>query len=102
MMKLLASTTLALASLLLTTQAFAERPDFSKTAAARADYRFADNPGAKQNLVPQSSSRHDFSKTTAANSEYRFADNPPADETEPASRSTQHDFSRTQAASKQS
>ncbi|WP_244952158.1 hypothetical protein [Shewanella insulae] len=102
MMKLLASTTLALASLLVTTQAFAERPDFSKTAAARADYRFADNPVAKQNQVPLSSSRHDFSKTTAANSEYHFIDNSPADETELEPRTTQHDFSRTEAARKQS
>ncbi|WP_223294754.1 MULTISPECIES: hypothetical protein [Shewanella] len=102
MMKLLASTTLALASLLLTTQAFAERPDFSKTAAARADYLFANNPSAQLDQVQRSSSRHDFSKTTAANSEYRFADNPPADETELEPRTTQHDFSRTEAARKQS
>lgn len=101
-MKLLASTTLALASLLFTTQVLAERPDFSKTAAARADYVFANNPVAQHKDLPHSSSRHDFSKTAAAKSEYRFADNPPSDLVMDEPRSTQHDFSKTEAARKQS
>ncbi|MDX1279955.1 hypothetical protein [Shewanella colwelliana] len=102
MMKLLASATLVIASLLLSPAALAERPDFSKTVAAQSDYRFADNQPIKKNYIVQRTTRHDFSKTTAANRQYDFSYNNASPHCSDNAVSTQHDFSKTVAASRPS
>ncbi len=97
-MKVLASATLVLTSLLVSTSAFAERPDFSRTAAAKSNYHFADNDAVQPSFELLSSSRHDFSKTTAANRQYHFSDNPASSDCISPASSIEHDFSKTEAA----
>ncbi|MCG9695544.1 hypothetical protein [Shewanella sp. Isolate11] len=96
-MKVLASATLVLTSLVVSIPALAERPDFSKTAAAQSDYHFADNPSVNHSYQLKRSTRHDFSKTTAANSQYSFSDNPASSHCLNPTFSSQHDFSKTKA-----
>ncbi|GIU23566.1 hypothetical protein L2719_05250 [Shewanella schlegeliana] len=98
-MNKLTSVALTLAIGCISTSAMAERPDFSKTAAARADYDFSKNVSAAMNSndIKPVSTRHDFSKTLAATSGYDFSKNPqvePVKHTHPSSR---HDFSKTEA-----
>ncbi|WOT04742.1 hypothetical protein [Shewanella youngdeokensis] len=102
-MKVLTSVALSLVVSLVSASAMAERPDFSKTAAARADYDFSQNVAAEpSNSISRSSSRHDFSKTTAALVEYKFSNNPTAKVQQAIRPATQHDFSKTLAASQSS
>ncbi|MCL1139373.1 hypothetical protein [Shewanella pneumatophori] len=98
-MKKLTSVALTLAIGCISTSAMAERPDFSKTAAARADYDFSKNiTVAKQsNDIQRGSTRHDFSKPLAATSEYDFSKNPQAKVRSYTKPTTQHDFSKTDA-----
>ncbi|SQH76052.1 conserved exported protein of unknown function [Shewanella benthica] len=99
-MKLVSSSALsALSAILVFTSAaaFAEVPDFSKTAAAQSSYNFSKNQPAKGNNVQQSSAQHDFSKTAAANSQYYFLNNQAAEKAHHLLASTQHDFSTTTA-----
>ncbi|GIU50164.1 hypothetical protein TUM4438_35340 [Shewanella sairae] len=98
-MKKLTSVALTLAIGCISTSAMAERPDFSKTAAARADYDFSKNiTVAKQlNDIERGSTRHDFSKPLAATSEYDFSKNPQAQMSAYNKPATQHDFSKTEA-----
>ncbi|WP_108945361.1 hypothetical protein [Shewanella halifaxensis] len=98
-MKKLTSVALTLAIGCISSSAMAERPDFSKTAAARADYDFSKNVSASQqaNNIQRGSTRHDFSKPLAATSEYDFSKNPQAKQHGYTKPSTQHDFSKTDA-----
>ncbi len=99
-MKMLTSVALSVVVTLVSTSAMAERPDFSKTAAARADYDFSKNVSAAEqpNNIQRISSRHDFSKTLAATSAYDFSKNPKPTMNLRTNPSTQHDFSKTNAA----
>ncbi|QQX79664.1 hypothetical protein JK628_19445 [Shewanella sp. KX20019] len=99
-MKMLTSVALSVVITLVSTSAMAERPDFSKTAAARADYDFSKNvPAADQpNNIQRISSRHDFSKTLAATRAYDFSKNVKSEMHQQRHPTTQHDFSKTDAA----
>ncbi len=97
-MKVLASATLVLSSLVISIPALAEIHDFSKTTAAKPDYHFADNEPVKVSFQRQSSSYHDFSKTVAANDQYDFSDNDASPFSGHQTLSSQHDFSKTEAA----
>lgn len=94
-MKLLTSVTLSVVLAFASTSVLAERPDFSKTAAAQASYDFSQNKPASGNQLAQASGQHDFSKTAAASNEYQFQKNQPAELYKISSPSTQHDFSKT-------
>ncbi|GIU12453.1 MULTISPECIES: hypothetical protein [unclassified Shewanella] len=98
-MNKLTSVALTLAIGCISTSAMAERPDFSKTEAARADYDFSKNVSAalKVNDIKRISTRHDFSKTLAATSSYDFSKNPHVEPVKHAHPSSQHDFSKTEA-----
>ncbi|GIU13598.1 MULTISPECIES: hypothetical protein [unclassified Shewanella] len=99
-MNKLTSVALTLAIGCISSSAMAERPDFSKTSAARADYDFSKNLSAASqqlNKVERISTRHDFSKTLAATSGYSFAKNPHVEPVKHAHPSSQHDFSKTEA-----
>lgn len=95
-MKMLTSVTLSALLVFASASAFAEKPDFSKTNAAKASYDFSQNKPATGNQLQRGSTQHDFSKTLAATAEYDFSMNQPAIETKPKP-STQHDFSKTVA-----
>ncbi|WP_299790524.1 hypothetical protein [uncultured Shewanella sp.] len=95
-MKMLTSVTLSALLMFASQPAMAEKPDFSKTNAAKASYDFSQNRSATGNQLQPGSTQHDFSKTLAATAEYDFSVNQPATETEPKP-STQHDFSKTAA-----
>jgi hypothetical protein len=99
-MKMLTSVALSVVITLVSASAMAERPDFSKTAAARADYDFSKNVAAAEqpNNIQRISSRHDFSKTLAATSAYDFSKNPQSKIKQHPRPATQHDFSKTNAA----
>ena len=99
-MNKLTSVALTLAIGCISTSAMAERPDFSKTSAARADYDFSKNVSAASlqlNKVERTSTRHDFSKTLAATSGYDFSKNPHVESVKLRRSSSQHDFSKTEA-----
>ncbi|MPY21378.1 hypothetical protein FM037_19340 [Shewanella psychropiezotolerans] len=97
-MKLLISAALSAILVLSSASAFAETPDFSKTAAAQSSYDFSNNQPAKGNNVQQSSAQHDFSKTAAASRQYDFLNNQVAEKkAHHLLASTQHDFSTTAA-----
>lgn len=98
-MKKLTSVALTLAIGCISTSAMAERPDFSKTAAAHADYDFSKNVSAadQPNQIQRVSTRHDFSKTLAATSDYDFVKNPQAQMSVYNKPASQHDFSKTEA-----
>ncbi len=93
---MLTSVTLSALLVFAAAPVFAEKPDFSKTNAAKASYDFSQNKPATGNQVRRSSMQHDFSKTLAATSQYDFSKNQPAMHSEPKP-STQHDFSKTAA-----
>ncbi|RTR41009.1 hypothetical protein EKG38_01070 [Shewanella canadensis] len=95
-MKMLTSVTLSALLVFAAAPVFAEKPDFSKTNAAKASYDFSQNKPATGNQLQRASSQHDFSKTLAATSQYDFSKNQPAIHSEPQP-STQHDFSKTAA-----
>ncbi len=95
-MKMLTSVTLSALLVFASQSAFAEKPDFSKTNAAKASYDFSQNKPATGNQLRRASTQHDFSKTLAATSQYDFSKNQPAMHSEPKP-STQHDFSKTEA-----
>ncbi|WP_041421521.1 hypothetical protein [Shewanella sediminis] len=95
-MKMLTSVTLSALLVFAAAPVFAEKPDFSKTNAAKASYDFSQNKPASGNQLQRASSQHDFSKTLAATSQYDFSKNQPAIHSEPQP-TTQHDFSKTTA-----
>ncbi|MGS0674836.1 hypothetical protein [Shewanella sp. 0m-4] len=97
-MNKLTSVALTVAISCISTSAMAERPDFSKTIAASADYDFSKNiPANQKNNIQRGSTRHDFSKPLAAMNEYDFDKNPYAKVTQHKHSSSQHDFSKTEA-----
>ncbi len=98
-MKLLASVSFVLTALVVSLPAVAGHHDFSKTAAARSDYRFADNQPAQTNVHKQVliQHHHDFSKTTAAHGHYDFNENLVAPQSVNPTSHHQHDFSKTEA-----
>ncbi|ABZ78326.1 conserved hypothetical protein [Shewanella halifaxensis HAW-EB4] len=98
-MKKLTSVALTVAISCISTSVLAERPDFSKTVAARADYDFSKNISAAEqpNNIQRVSTRHDFSKTLAATSDYNFSKNPYVEPVKHTHPSSQHDFSKTEA-----
>lgn len=95
-MKMLTSVTLSALLVFATAPVFAEKPDFSKTNAAKASYDFSQNKPATGNQLQTAAMQHDFSKTLAATSQYDFSKNQPAMQSKPKP-STQHDFSKTAA-----
>lgn len=98
-MNKLTSVALTVAISCISSSAMAERPDFSKTEAARASYDFSKNVSVsfQSKDVKRISTRHDFSKTLAANSGYDFSKNPHVDPVKHRHPSSQHDFSKTEA-----
>ncbi|MCL1057191.1 hypothetical protein L2729_04185 [Shewanella gelidimarina] len=99
-MKMLTSVALSVIVTLFSASAMAERPDFSKTSAARADYDFSKNvaAAAQPNNIQRGSTRHDFSKTLAATNAYDFSKNAKSKIIQHTQPTTQHDFSKTNAA----